>query len=62
MLRPFYHWTLRVAADKRADWWLALVSFVESSVFPIPPDVMIVPMVLADRSRAWRIATICTLA
>jgi len=62
MLRPFYDWTLRVAGDKRADWWLALVSFVESSVFPIPPDVMIVPMVLADRSRAWRIATVCTLA
>ena len=62
MLRPFYDWTLRVAGDKRADWWLALVSFVESSVFPIPPDVMIVPMVLADRSRAWRIATVATIA
>lgn len=62
MLRPFYDWTLRVAADKRADWWLALVSFVESSVFPIPPDVMIVPMVLADRARAWRVATVATIA
>ncbi|HEY9549098.1 MAG TPA: YqaA family protein [Kiloniellaceae bacterium] len=62
MLRPFYDWTLRVAADKRADWWLALVSFVESSVFPIPPDVMIVPMVLADRSRALRVATVATVA
>ena len=62
MLRPFYDWTLRVAGDKRADWWLALVAFVESSVFPIPPDVMLVPMVLADRSRAWRVATIATIA
>jgi len=62
MLRPFYDWTLRIAADRRADWWLALVSFVESSVFPIPPDVMIVPMVLADRSRAWRVATVATIA
>lgn len=62
MLRPFYDWTLRVAGDRRADWWLALVAFVESSVFPIPPDVMIVPMVLADRRRAWRIAAIATVA
>jgi len=62
MLRPFYDWTLRVAGDKRADRWLALVAFVESSVFPIPPDVMLVPMVLADRSRAWRVATVATIA
>ena len=62
MLRPFYDWTPRVAGDRRADWWLALVAFVESSVFPIPPDVIIVPMVLADRRRAWRIATIATIA
>lgn len=62
MLRRFYDWTLRVAGDKRADWWLALVSFVESSVFPIPPDVMIVPMVLADRRRAWRVAGVATAA
>ena len=62
MLRPFYDWTLRVAGNPRADWWLALVAFVESSVFPIPPDVMIVPMVLADRRRAWRIAAIATVA
>ncbi|MEQ8815313.1 MAG: YqaA family protein [Thalassobaculum sp.] len=62
MLRPFYDWTLRVAGDKRADWWLALVAFVESSVFPIPPDVMLVPMILADRRRAWRVATIATAA
>lgn len=62
MLRPFYDWTLRVAGDRRADWWLALVAFVESSVFPIPPDVMIIPMVLADRRRAWRVAAVATAA
>lgn len=62
MLRGFYDWTLRVAGNPRADWWLALVAFVESSVFPIPPDVMIVPMVLADRRRAWRIAAIASVA
>ncbi len=62
MLRPFYDWTLRVAGDKRADRWLALVAFVESSVFPIPPDVMLVPMILADRRRAWRVAAVATAA
>lgn len=62
MLRPFYDWTLRVSGHPHAERWLALVSFVESSVFPIPPDVMLVPMVLADRRRAWRLALIATVA
>lgn len=62
MLRPFYDWTLRVSGHRHAERWLAAVSFVESSVFPIPPDVMIVPMVLADRAKAWRIALVATLA
>jgi len=62
MLRPFYDWTLRVSGHPYAERWLAAVSFVESSVFPIPPDVMIVPMVLADRANAWRIALVATIA
>ena len=62
MLRSFYDWTLRSAGHRHAERWLALVAFLESSVFPIPPDVMIVPMVLADRAKAWRIALIATLA
>ncbi|NQW09358.1 MAG: DedA family protein [Alphaproteobacteria bacterium] len=62
MLRSFYDWTLRSAGHRHAERWLALVAFVESSVFPIPPDVMIIPMVLADRTKAWRIALIATLA
>ena len=62
MIRALYDWTLRQAAHRRAEPTLAAVSFVESSVFPIPPDVMIVPMVLADRSRAWRVATVATVA
>jgi membrane protein YqaA with SNARE-associated domain len=45
-----------------ALWTLALVSFVESSIFPIPPDVLLIPMVLAAPSRAWWIATVCTVA
>lgn len=62
MLRSVYDWTLRSAGHRHAERWLALVAFVESSMFPIPPDVMIVPMVLADRSKAWRVALIATLA
>lgn len=53
---------LNLARGKYAYPALALVAFVESSVFPIPPDVMVIPMVLADRRKAWLIATICTIA
>lgn len=62
MLRPLYDWTLRLSAHKRAEWALAGVSFAESSFFPIPPDLMLVPMVIAKRDAAWRLATICTVA
>ena len=50
------------AASPYALWILALVSFVESSVFPIPPDVLLIPMVLAAPRRAWLIAGVCTLS
>ncbi len=62
MLRRLYDWTMGLAAHRNALALLALVAFVESSVFPIPPDVLLVPMVLAARARAWRIALVCTLA
>ncbi|UTW51393.1 DedA family protein [bacterium SCSIO 12827] len=62
MLRRLYDRILALAGHRHADRWLAFVSFIESSVFPIPPDVMLIPMVLADRARAWRIAFICTVA
>ncbi len=61
-LRGLYHWTLRQAASPYALWILALVAFVESSVFPIPPDILLIPMVIAMRQRAWLIAGICTVA
>ena len=51
-----------LAAHPRALWLLALVSFTESSFFPIPPDVMLIPLVLAAPTRAWRIAAVCTVA
>jgi membrane protein YqaA with SNARE-associated domain len=50
------------ARHPQAIWWLAGVSFAESSFFPIPPDVMLIPMVLADRRHAWRIAGVCLIA
>jgi membrane protein YqaA with SNARE-associated domain len=62
MLRRIYDRTMALADHPYALWWLALVAFVESSVFPIPPDVMIIPMVLARPDRAWRIALVATVA
>ena len=60
-MRKIYDWMMRVAAGPNAPYALALVSFLESSIFPIPPDVMLVPMVLADRTKAWRFAAIATV-
>ena len=62
MLRGMYDWTLRLGSTRHAVWVLAAVAFVESSVFPIPPDVLLIPMVLAVRQRAWMLAGICTAA
>ena len=62
MLRRLYDWMLSLAASPRAMWALAALSFAESSVFPIPPDVLLIPMVLAAPRRAWLIAGVCTLA
>jgi len=62
MLRRLYDWTMGLAARRNAMSALAVVSFVESSIFPIPPDVLIVPMVLAQRKRAFRIAAVATIA
>jgi len=62
MLRALYDKTMRLAAHPQAVWWLALVSFLESSIFPIPPDVLLVPLVLADRRRAFWYAGVCTVS
>ncbi|MBO9714943.1 YqaA family protein [Sphingomonas sp.] len=62
MFRPLYDWVLRMAHHRHALPALAGVSFAESSFFPIPPDAMLIPMVLARRDRAWLIATVCTVA
>jgi len=62
MIRRLYDWTLSLAERPSALWWLAAVAFVESSFFPIPPDIMLIPMVLAVRQKAWLIAGVCTIA
>jgi len=62
ILRGLYDWTMRLASHRHALPALAAVSFIESSVFPIPPDVMLVPMILAERRRAFVVATVCTAA
>lgn len=62
MLARLYDWTMTQAAGPRAVPALAAVSFAESSFFPIPPDVMLVPMCLADRARAFHFALVCTVA
>jgi membrane protein YqaA with SNARE-associated domain len=62
MLQRLYDWTMRLAATPHALPALAAISFIESSFFPIPPDVLMIPMVLATRRRAWWIAAVCTAA
>jgi membrane protein YqaA with SNARE-associated domain len=60
MLRRLYDWTMALAARPRAEWALAGVAFAESSFFPIPPDILLIPMVLAGRAKAWRYAAVAT--
>lgn len=58
MLTKLYNWTLEKARSKASERWLAALAFAESSFFPIPIDLMLIPMILADRLKAWRLATI----
>lgn len=62
MLRALYDWTMAQATHPRALWILAFVAFVESSVFPIPPDVLMIPMILARPKQAWLIALVALVA
>jgi membrane protein YqaA with SNARE-associated domain len=59
MMRRLYDWMMRMAGHKKAPQALFWVAFIESSVFPIPPDVMLIPMILAQRAKAFLYATIC---
>lgn len=62
LLHKMYNLLLNLSAHNNAMFFLFLVAFAESSFFPIPPDVMIIPMVLATPLKAWRIASLATIA
>jgi membrane protein YqaA with SNARE-associated domain len=62
MIQRLYNWTLSMAEHPHALWVLALVSFVESSIFPIPPDILMIPMILAAPSRAFLIAGVALVS
>ena len=61
-LRSLYNWTLRKAEHKYSSWILSVISFTESSFFPIPPDIILIPMIIAKRAKAWVYAFICTFS
>jgi membrane protein YqaA with SNARE-associated domain len=61
MLRQLYDWCIAAADKPYAVWMLGIVSFAESSFFPVPPDVMLIPMALAQPKRAWFFALVCTI-
>lgn len=62
MLRKTYDRTIELADHPHALWWLAVIAFLESSVFPIPPDLLMIPMILARPQRAWIIAGVALAA
>jgi membrane protein YqaA with SNARE-associated domain len=61
MLRRLYDWCIAAADKPYATWLLGIVSFVESSFFPVPPDAMLIPMAIARPDKAWSYATLCTV-
>ncbi len=62
MLQTLYDWTFSLAARKTAEVWLAIIAFIESSIFLVPADVLFIPMALARPERAYRYAVIATIA
>ncbi|MBR3502545.1 MAG: DedA family protein [Alphaproteobacteria bacterium] len=59
--RKIYDWVIHLSSNKHAVFWLFVVSFVESSFFPIPPDIMLIPMILATPKKAWKLAFVATI-
>jgi len=62
MLRRLYDWTMSLASKKSAEVWLAVIAFVESSIFLVPADVLFLPMALAKPERSYRYAIVATIA
>lgn len=61
-VRQIYDGVIHLSENKHALVWLFIISFIESSFFPIPPDIMLIPMILATPKQAWKIAGTCTIA
>ena len=59
-LRKLYNWTIQKSSHPKASWFLSFIAFIESSFFPIPPDIILIPMIIAKRTKAWLYAFICT--
>ena len=62
IFRKLYNWTLEKSSQKGAPFFLGIISFAESSFFPIPPDIILIPMILAKRTKAYFFALICTMS
>ena len=61
MIRRLYDWTYSLSQHPHAFWALFFIAFIESSVFPIPPDILLIPIIFANRSQAFKLALICTI-
>jgi len=61
-LHTLYRWILEKADHPKASWFLSIISFTESSFFPLPPDIILIPMIIANRLKAWWYAFICTIS
>ena len=62
MIKAFYNWTIKLSATRHALWALAIVAFAESSFFPIPPDLLLIPLIIAKPKNAYLIAFIAMIA
>ena len=62
IIKSMYDWAMAISAKSNAVWALVIISFVESSFFPIPPDIFLIPLVLAQREKAFQLALYCTIA
>ena len=61
-IRSLYNWTIELANNPRAIWLLGFVGFIEAIFFPIPPDVLLIPMILANINKAWLYALVTTIS
>ena len=62
LTQRFYQWFMIKTQSPYATWLLNVFSFLESSIFPIPPDIMLIPMIIADRTRAWFLSLTCSIS